>query len=218
LLLLDQAETLGIERSLSAWAKISGRSTWWVKMRQSEYLEHLASLRTRKQTITKRLPNGEVDQNANETGELFPSPEKKQTITKRLPNEKPDSHTILKEKQENMTILTPTPPPKPRRKPRTPPPETLPVDQLVTLRGWCDRECPGELGNLDRHVSMCLDHFRAKGEIRASWYSTIKNWVRNAEKWRMEREQNEANRDFDPTGNVVDAGIALLADYRKRSS
>lgn len=73
-------------------------------------------------------------------------------------------------------------------------PRDLNPAQWARLREWAESRCPwmsrgalGSLTPLEEHVDSCLTHFRAKKTARVDWADTVIQWVRNAERPRVER-------------------------------
>lgn len=63
---------------------------------------------------------------------------------------------------------------------KTPPPDTLEPTETDLRVG----EAVGlSRGQVELAVSVMLDHFRGKGEARADWHATLRNWLRNAPKY-----------------------------------
>lgn len=71
-----------------------------------------------------------------------------------------------------------------KSKPTSPPPESL-------VPNDADYAAGAEVG-LSREAvasktAVMLDHFRGKGELRADWHATFRNWLRNAPKYDQQR-------------------------------
>jgi len=66
------------------------------------------------------------------------------------------------------------------REPKSLAPKRLEPDETDFAAG-------AELGMTEADVERCaaamLDHYRAKGELRADWHATLRTWVRNASKF-----------------------------------
>ena len=202
LLIFDGSETRGEAVSISSWARAAGRSRRWVRSRIAEYREAEPEL---------RKPRGQLAATSRPLeGQAKPSKSKglldSADSSRPLGGHFADTPLSSYRKQETRDKS---------RRGKTPPPDTLSTDELVALRGWCDQKHPDQLHHLDGLVEACLDHFRAKGELRASWLATIRGWVRRDAEWKKERS-NATSEKFDPRNNPVDAGIAILREYQNR--
>jgi hypothetical protein len=74
----------------------------------------------------------------------------------------------------------------------TPPPESLQPDDVDYAAG-------AEVGLTREQVATktaaMLDHFRGKGELRADWHATLRNWLRNAPKYDQPARASPSSRN-----------------------
>ncbi len=74
-------------------------------------------------------------------------------------------------------------PPKPKRgskAARTMPPETLEPNDADYATG---AEVGLTVDEVDSKAAEMLDHWRAKGELRADWHASLRTWLRNSQKF-----------------------------------
>ncbi len=71
-----------------------------------------------------------------------------------------------------------------RRKPATKPPDSFEVTDEMAQ--WAVSEgLPAE--QVLPETAKCLDHFRGKGQARADWLATWRNWIRKSVEYRAQR-------------------------------
>lgn len=75
----------------------------------------------------------------------------------------------------------------------------------TTLRDWAPTE-QIDPALVDRELPKFRDHYQAKGERRADWTLTFKNWLRNSRDWSVTRAPRSAGRDI---GLTTDQLMAL---------
>lgn len=84
-----------------------------------------------------------------------------------------------------LRLVAPEPKRKrPRRAPRTDPPDELSAEQWAQLADWVRRKEPWAAAELEDLVERCLDHHRAHGNLLVNWVAACRLWVRNERAWR----------------------------------
>lgn len=80
-----------------------------------------------------------------------------------------------KKQQPSATIPTEPKPPKAKRKAALPESFPITADMIV----WANERAPG--ASISLETEKFLNHFRSKGETRADWLATWRNWMLNAQ-------------------------------------
>ncbi len=68
---------------------------------------------------------------------------------------------------------------------KTHPPDDV-IEWLVAnekVCDWCVRVKPELFDDLNEHVEECFDHFLSKGEGKANWPATVRNWLRRVKRF-----------------------------------
>lgn len=100
-----------------------------------------------------------------------------------------------REKKQQPSATEPTEPKAPKTKRKTAVPELFPItaDMIV----WANERAPATSISLE--TEKFLNHFRSKGEVRADWLATWRNWMLNAQTYAGRRisPAAKAGPDFD---------------------
>lgn len=98
-----------------------------------------------------------------------------------------DREEKRREKKQQPSATTPTEPKAPKTKRKSALPDEFPItaDMIV----WANDRAPA--ASLTLETEKFLNHFRSKGETRADWLATWRNWMLNA--------QTYAGRRIGPT-------------------
>jgi len=83
-----------------------------------------------------------------------------------------------------------------------PSPEVFITSMSAALRGFCNKNDIGQAKFKD-HVEECFDHFLSKGEQKADWEATVRNWIRspyNNSKTRSGRTNLKQSEKFTEPG------------------
>lgn len=83
----------------------------------------------------------------------------------------------------------------PRRKPKTPPPDILPI--TPEMESWATEHAPDV--KLRVETARMLDWARGKGESKSDWIATWRNWMSRAQDQASERKTQHDGR-FDASG------------------
>jgi hypothetical protein len=74
-------------------------------------------------------------------------------------------------------------------KQKTSPPDSLPITEPMLV--WAkDKNHVTDVQWLERETEKCLNHFRAKGEKRADWVATWRNWIIRALEYQKPKQSN----------------------------
>lgn len=92
--------------------------------------------------------------------------------------------------------------PKPRRKTKS----ALPTPFLLStdMAKWARERAPR--ADLNLETEKFCNHWRAKGETRADWHATWRNWMLNAQQFAGRRQRPIAEPDFEDTSWANDLG------------
>ena len=113
------------------------------------------------------------------------------------PDEPPDEpQTIKNIKRINKEVSNTMK--KASKKSKSDPPE---IDQLQTFidslseatKNLCKEKNIGKL-KFKKLAETCFDHFRGKGEQKADWEATVRNWIRNDEKFGKNTNSTDSGR------------------------
>jgi hypothetical protein len=109
----------------------------------------------------------------------------------------PDQLTPFGPPSDVQTTNGATAPTKPKAGPsnpstssKTPPPDTLEPSEADLAAG---REQGLDAAQVGRAATAMLDHWRAKGEVRADWHASLRTWLRNAPKFDQQRAPPSSN-------------------------
>jgi hypothetical protein len=103
------------------------------------------------------------------------SPNKVLTIDNNVKNDKNEEEVITTPKKTR------------KRKPKTDPPSPEEIQNFVnsiseSTKNLCKEKGIGQL-RFKQFAETCFDHFRSKPEQKADWEATVRNWIRNDEKF-----------------------------------
>ncbi len=92
--------------------------------------------------------------------------------------------------------------PKPKRKTKS----ALPNPFLLStdMAKWARERAPA--ADLNLETEKFCNHWRAKGETRADWHATWRNWMLNAQQFAGRRQRPIAEPDFEDTSWANDLG------------
>jgi hypothetical protein len=218
LLVYDQAETLNVNKSLAAWARESNRSSGWIKARVIEYRSTSDSIRVNSRRRSKETP-AKPDPSEPELFANSSLIDRQSCVNSSVINTPHPSYTIQDTEDKNIystskaiaqllaaSVRT--------RRPGAAIPTRLdawskeigkipaPPEQITSVIQWLFS--PGNEGEYSFEVQSASSLRKKFGRIVA--------------KIERDHAKNQRPDPSNPSNNVLDAGLALVAAHRSRKS
>lgn len=111
-------------------------------------------------------------------------------------NSLPEDDSLLE--NNSKTVVLPRTKKRPRPAAKTPAPLIADFEVTEAMVSFAAAEGGLSLEECYRETAVMLDHFRGKGEAKADWQATWRNWMRNSRKYNGNVRQNPKPEADDP--------------------